>query len=163
MRSRQADDRSAGARSEEDPPHPRARCGTLPWEATPSHAGFTPDDVEPWLPIPAWAGRFSAESQELDPRSLLSRVQELLKLRRELAALRQGGITVLSADPDHLAYLRGDGENSLVVAVNLSDRDQTVAFPGSRSTLWSSHSTVGERDRLPGAVTLAPFEARLLR
>ncbi|MGW4959579.1 alpha-amylase family glycosyl hydrolase [Nonomuraea sp. NPDC004186] len=135
----------------------------MPWEATPSHAGFTPDDVEPWLPIPAWAGQFSVESQELDPRSLLSRVRELLKLRRELAALRQGGITVLSADPDHLAYLRGDGENSLVVAVNLSDRDQTVAFPGSRSTLWSSLSTVGEGDRLPGAVTLAPFEARLLR
>ncbi|MEV4582115.1 alpha-amylase family glycosyl hydrolase [Nonomuraea jabiensis] len=54
----------------------------MPWEATPPRAGFTPDDVEPWLPIPAWAGRFSVESQELDPRSLLFRVRELLKLRR---------------------------------------------------------------------------------
>ncbi|MFI7231204.1 DUF3459 domain-containing protein [Nonomuraea angiospora] len=96
-------------------------------------------------------------------RSRLSRVRELLKLRREPAALRQGDITVLSAHPDHLAYLRGDGEDSLVVAVNLSGRDQRVAFPGVRSTLWSSSFTGGERDRLPGEVTLAPFEARLLR
>ncbi|MEV4016013.1 hypothetical protein AB0J35_36480 [Nonomuraea angiospora] len=22
----------------------------MPWETTPSHAGFMPDDVEPWLP-----------------------------------------------------------------------------------------------------------------
>ncbi|MBE1584053.1 DUF3459 domain-containing protein [Nonomuraea angiospora] len=135
----------------------------MPWETTPSHAGFTPDDVEPWLPIPAWAGQLSVESQELDPRSPLSRVRELLKLRRELAALRQGDITVLSAHPDHLAYLRGDGGDSLVVAVNLSGRDQRVAFPGVRSTLWSSSFTGGERDRLPGEVTLAPFEARVLR
>ncbi|MBB5783451.1 hypothetical protein HD596_010207 [Nonomuraea jabiensis] len=70
---------------------------------------------------------------------------------------------MLSAHADHLAYLRGDGEDSVVVAVNLSGRDQTVAFPGSRSTLWSSDPTAGERDPLPGAVTLAPFEARLLR
>ncbi|MDX3101945.1 DUF3459 domain-containing protein [Nonomuraea angiospora] len=112
----------------------------------------------PDAPVDAGRARDCAEL-----RSRLSRVRELLKLRREPAALRQGDITVLSAHPDHLAYLRGDGEDSLVVAVNLSGRDQRVAFPGVRSTLWSSSFTGGERDRLPGEVTLAPFEARLLR
>lgn len=134
----------------------------MPWRETPAHAGFTPDDVEPWLPIPSWAGQFSVESQEPSSRSVLSRVKELLMLRQKLAALRRGGITVLSAHPDHLAYLRGDGEDAFLVAVNLSERDQRIAFHGSGRALWSSHATVDEGDHVTGAVDLAPFEARLL-
>ncbi|MEV1243580.1 alpha-amylase family glycosyl hydrolase [Nonomuraea sp. NPDC049750] len=134
----------------------------MPWQEKPAHAGFGPDDVETWLPIPSWAGEFSVESQEFDPGSVLSLVKELLTLRKELAVLREGGITVLSAHPNHLVYRRGDGEDAVLVAVNLSDRDQRIALPDARSTLWSSHAAVDERDRPTDAVTLAPFEARLL-
>ncbi|MFD1546371.1 alpha-amylase family glycosyl hydrolase [Nonomuraea guangzhouensis] len=134
----------------------------MPWREKPARAGFTPDDVESWLPIPSWAGRFSVESQELSPRSVLCLVKELLMLRRELAVLRRGDITVLSAHPDHLAYLRGDGEDAVLVAVNLSERHQSIAFSGTGRALWSSHATAGERDQQAGAIDLAPFEARLL-
>ncbi|MEU7749184.1 DUF3459 domain-containing protein [Nonomuraea sp. NPDC049158] len=134
----------------------------MPWQEKPAHAGFGPDDVEPWLPIPSWAGEFSVESQELDPGSVLSLVKELLTLRKKLDALRQGSITVLSAHPDHLVYRRGDGEDAILVAVNLSDRARRIAFPEFRNTLWSSHSSIDERDQPTDAATLAPFEARLL-
>ncbi|MEV6150199.1 alpha-amylase family glycosyl hydrolase [Nonomuraea sp. NPDC052129] len=134
----------------------------MPWQEKPAHAGFSPDDVETWLPIPSWAGEFSVESQEFDPGSVLSLGKELLTLRKELAVLREGSITVLSAHPDHLIYRRGDGEDAVLVAVNLSDRDQRIALPDARNTLWSSHATVNERDQPTDAVTLAPFEARLL-
>jgi alpha-glucosidase len=123
----------------------------MPWSAAPEHHGFTPDEVEPWLPIPTWAGRFSVENQQGDPRSTLSLVRQLLVLRRKLADLRHGGITVLSDHPDVLAYRRGD---TLLMAINLSERDQPVPVDGAGTTLWSSHPT--------GAVTLLPFEARLL-
>ncbi|MEU7864196.1 DUF3459 domain-containing protein [Nonomuraea sp. NPDC049141] len=133
----------------------------MPWREKPAHAGFAPDDVATWLPIPSWAGQFSVESQELSPRSVLCRVKELLMLRRELAALRRGRITMLSHHPDHLAYLRGDGEDAVLVAVNLSERHQRIAFSGTGRALWSSHATADERDHPAGAVDLAPFEARL--
>ncbi|MEV0388138.1 alpha-amylase family glycosyl hydrolase [Nonomuraea sp. NPDC050643] len=132
----------------------------MPWCEKPANAGFSAEAAGTWLPIPAWAGRFSVESQERDPRSVHRLVTELLMLRRELPALRRGGITMLSAHPDHLAYLRGDGEEALLVAVNLSEREQTITFDGSGRTRWSSHASTG--DPLTGAVSLAPFEARIL-
>ncbi|MEV0344864.1 hypothetical protein AB0H88_03805 [Nonomuraea sp. NPDC050680] len=36
---------------------------------------------------------------------------------------------MLSAHPDHLVYRRGDGQDAVLVAVNLSDRDQRIALP----------------------------------
>ncbi|MFD5752006.1 alpha-amylase family glycosyl hydrolase [Streptomyces sp. NPDC127033] len=134
----------------------------MPWSGTAAHAGFTAGDAEPWLPIASWAPSLSVERQETDPRSVLTQVKELLALRRELAALRRGAITVLSSDPEYLVHLRGDGDASVLVVVNLTDRRRSVPFPGSRTTRWSSHSAVGERDFLDGVVDLAPFEARLL-
>lgn len=124
----------------------------MPWCATPAHAGFTPDDVEPWLPIPQWARRLSVERQQADRRSVLTLVTELLRLRRDLDVLRRGDLTVVSADADHLAYRRGD---ELLVTVNLTDHDLRVPVSGAGRPLWSTHA-----DRGP---TLAPFEARIRR
>ena len=78
----------------------------MQWDATPA-GGFTTG--EPWLPA-VDPLEVSVDAQREDPGSTLSLVRALVTLRRELAP----GFELLDAEPDVLAYRRGEH----VVAVN---------------------------------------------
>ncbi len=89
----------------------------LPWTSSPAHAyGFStprPDGTtaEPWLPEPAWWGRYAVDAQAADPASMLSLYRAVIAIRRAEPALSGDAFAWLEipgADGDVLAFTRGD-------------------------------------------------------
>jgi alpha-glucosidase len=92
----------------------------MQWDASPG-AGFTTG--EPWLPIPDSARRVNVAAQREDPRSMLSLYRRLLWYRKGSPALHRGRYRSLADTPDGLyAYLRTEGDERLLVALNFTGR-----------------------------------------
>ena len=132
----------------------------MQWDATPK-AGFTTG--RPWLAIPPSAATRNVETELKDPGSVLVFHRELIALRREQPALREGDYHALNTDnPKVLSYLRTYRDQAVLVVVNLSAEKRSTAFDlaalgwdGSRSkVLLGSGSRLPEAG-LPGEV--GPF------
>jgi alpha-glucosidase len=134
----------------------------LPWRppsvAGPG-AGFTTG--EPWLPLVADAERLCVERQAADPSSTLSLVRRLGALRAASSALQTGRQRMLDAAPGVLAWLREEGDERLLAAVNLSLGPRALA-PGEESTLLVS-TDPGRPTSAVRDLVLLPDEAVLLR
>jgi alpha-glucosidase len=146
----------------------RDRCRSpMQWSAEPN-SGFSPPDVQPWLPVNAtYTSGINVAAQIDDPASLLSFYRRLLHVRRSTPALVAGDDHALHAhSDDYFAFLRHDdasGQTCLVV-FNFTDAAQTVIFdPRDKQPrlLFSSHP----RDDQPLALdwlALAPFEVLIV-
>ena len=129
----------------------------MQWTAG-KNAGFT--DGEPWMPVNPNHARINAEAQVGDPDSVFSFYKRLIALRRELSVVREGDFTLLMEDdPKVFAYLRSDGETTLLVACNFSGEtarlDASARSRGER--LLGNYDDAGEAD------ALRPWEARVER
>jgi len=129
----------------------------MPWDQT-AFAGFS--DVEPWLPLNRdWKTR-NVAAEDQNSASMLSLYRSLLALRRSEEALAVGGLALLDAEEDVLAYERRSGNERLLVALNLSSQAKTFPLPppATQSTeiLLSTTSD-------PPAQHLAPDEGRVVR
>lgn len=83
----------------------------MQWDGS-ANAGFTAAGAEPWLPVNPNAGERNVLAQHADPYSTLSLYRDLLRLRREHPALRDGSLTVVDGLPaDVFGVIReADGE-----------------------------------------------------
>jgi alpha-glucosidase len=114
-------------------PHAKLRDGArtpMQWDAGPG-AGFTRG--KPWLPIPPSAARRNVAAESQDPGSVLNFHRRLIALRRRTPALLDGSYqTLCPDDPDILAYLRRQWDQTVLVAVNLSPRPRPLelGLPG---------------------------------
>ena len=142
----------------------RDRCRTpMQWNGSPN-AGFSPADVQPWLPVnPNFQAGINVAAQETDPASMLSFYRVLLQLRNDNPALIDGDYTPLHEEAeDFFTFLRhspSDGQTCLVV-LNLSEHPHSLRFdlrPNRARRLYASAKKAGEVDDL-GALALAPFE-----
>ncbi|MGR6329298.1 alpha-amylase family glycosyl hydrolase [Sphingomonas sp. XXL09] len=98
----------------------------MPWNDS-ENAGFTTG--APWLPLgPDWRTRNVAAQGE-DDASMLVLYKRLLHLRRKHAALATGDFRLLEAEGDVLAYERWQGDERIVVALNLSAEPQPFVIP----------------------------------
>jgi alpha-glucosidase len=101
----------------------------MQWD-TSRNAGFT-TSPSPWLPVPPSYTQRNVEVESKNPDSLLNFYKQLIVLRREMPALRDGAyVAVNREDPDVLSYLRkspGTGESVLVV-LNMSKKPKTLSF-----------------------------------
>ncbi len=77
----------------------------LPWTGTAPPYGFTTGTGDTWLPQPADWATHTVEAQIADPASTYHLYREALRLRRHLG----GDLTWEAAEPDLMAYRRGDG------------------------------------------------------
>ncbi len=97
----------------------------LPWSGTTAPFGFSPDGVEPWLPMPAAWRDLTVEAQEADPGSMLALYRRALALRRAEPSLRGGTVTWPdegAVDPSTLRLGRqAPGGRRLVVVTNVGD------------------------------------------
>jgi len=81
--------------------------------------------------------RLNVKAQQGDPASLLNWMRQAIRVRKAHSALRQGEVRFLEvANRAVLAYLRSDGEETILVTNNLSDEGQVIeldlaAFAGS--------------------------------
>jgi alpha-glucosidase len=103
----------------------------LPWRppsAAGPGAGFTTG--EPWLPLVADAEALNAETQAADARSTLALARRLGALRRETPALRHGSQRTLDLGAGVLAWVREDGDERLLCAVNFAPEAVAIDAPG---------------------------------
>ena len=140
----------------------RDRCRSpMQWNDAPN-AGFSPPGATTWLPVhPNYAQGVNVAAQESDPNSLLSFYRRLLALRRGCPALIAGEYTALHEDAeDYLAFTRATDEQTVRVALNFSERAQTLTLSPEKSrarVLFSSAARPSTNDN-PAQIELAPFE-----
>lgn len=133
----------------EDPMHARSggvdpgRDGCrvpLPWSGQAPPYGFSPDEVEPWLPQPAgWSG-LTAAAQAQDPGSMLSLYRAALRQRRDLRATGDQPLSWLDLGPDVLAFQRG---RTFACVTNLSG--EPVDLPAGADVRLASVPVEGGR------------------
>lgn len=112
----------------------------MQWNANPN-AGFSPPDVDPWLPVSPDYPQVNVAVEREDPTSMLTLTRELLHLRRIKPALHGGTYRSLASDSENcFVYLRQCDDERLVIALNFSEEPQVVriAEPGKGHILLST-------------------------
>jgi alpha-glucosidase len=84
-----------------------------------SYAGFSTS--EPWLPLADNYAVINVQAEDADPQSILLLYRKLLELRRNHAALVDGGYEPVTISGDLLAYIRRSPYGSLLIALNLGN------------------------------------------
>ena len=91
-----------------------------------------------------------------DPESRLSRMKELIRVRRDTSDLRSGELRWLESPPGTLAFSRGD----VAHIANLTDDAVTIGFEESWDLV---HSVGGRVTRVDGEFTLFPRCGAILK
>jgi alpha-glucosidase len=136
----------------------------MQWDATPQ-AGFT-TVTKPWLPIPPSSAQYNVEAESKDPNSILNTYKKLIALRKSEPALRDGIQVSVGNDPNVFAYLRKSGEETILVFLNMSAKQQTFeckpdqtlsSCAGQLQPLYSATAVAASVSL--GKVVLPPFAA----
>jgi glycosidase len=91
----------------------------MQWDGSET-AGFT--SGTPWEPLARNRDAADVATQTADATSLLNHYRALIQLRNAHPALRTGDMTLVeSSSPTVMAYLRHEGEEALLVLVNLDN------------------------------------------
>ncbi len=111
----------------------------MQWNDSPN-AGFS--QAAPWLPVPASYKTHNVASELKDPNSVLQFYKRLLALRHHEPALLDGDYIALNQDdPNVLSYLRRDGNDAILVVLNMSSVRQTSRFDLSAQGFSSAKTT----------------------
>jgi alpha-glucosidase len=134
----------------------------LPWDDTPSH-GWA-GGPEPWLPWPpeADAGRTVAEQTE-DQQSTLNLYRTLIATRKRSSALQTGTFTWADTNDQALSYLRDDGSQRRLVAVNFASTPVSLRLPNGDWEVEVSSGVDGGPELAPTSLSLRADEAVILR
>jgi alpha-glucosidase len=104
----------------------RDGCRTpMPWVSGAANAGFAPEGVKTWLPVPAEHQALAVDVQEAAADSVLQRISTFLNWRRQQADLLQGDCRFLDAPEPLLVMLRG----KVCCVFNLSATPQVYTLP----------------------------------
>ena len=104
----------------------------MQWTADPVTAGFT--NGTPWRAPGAETVSANVAVEEKDPNSLLNHYRKLIALRQAHPALRTGTLTLIPIQhPGLAAYLRREGEENLLVLVNLTGEPVSTYSLGTPS------------------------------
>ncbi len=101
----------------------------MQWNDGPN-AGFSPPGVKTWLPVPPSYEQINVTAEEHEPNSMLHWYQQIIALKKQDAALRDGAETMVNISDQHvLSWLRRatNGEDA-IVACNFTDQPQTISF-----------------------------------
>ena len=102
----------------------------MQWSNT-QNGGFCPPEVEPWLPVnPDYAVGVNVADQVSDPDSMINFYRRMLSVRRQNPVLQTGEYQEIHSDSaDILSYCRLDGEETLLVVLNMSPEIQRFKLP----------------------------------
>ncbi len=139
----------------------------MQWSDAPN-AGFS--EAVPWLPVPASYKTHNVESERKDPNSVLQFYQRLLTLRHHEPALLDGDYIALDENnPEVLSYLRRYQSEAVLVVLNMSNAQRTIAldlskqgFPAARTTPLLTTIAAPPAGRLD-QVALDPFAVYIAR
>ncbi len=133
----------------------------MQWDAT-ANAGFSPDGVKTWLPVPPTYTTVNVKDEEAGTDSLFVWYQSLIRLKKTNPAFAHGDNTMLdTANTRVLSWMRkAPGSPVVVVAVNFTADPQTVSLtvPGSGATVKTLMKTPGAQEPASlQAIELGPF------
>lgn len=116
-----------------------------PMQWSVGHAGgFTTG--EPWLPLASDHDEVTVAAQRDEPGSMLTLHRRLLELRRRAPAFVSDCYEPVLADGDVLAYVRSDGQQRWLLALNLGAEPGRLAPLGVRPAGRVELSTHPDRD-----------------
>jgi alpha-glucosidase len=114
----------------------------MPWDGS-LLAGFT--SGEPWLPLGADHARVNVEALRESRRSILNLYRRLIDLRRDKPVLTHGSIDAVTVQGNILRYERRQGDQRLVIALNLAHaRARALSLPAGRLLLSTDLDRAGE-------------------
>lgn len=136
----------------------RDGCRTpMPWNRS-AGAGFS--EAQPWLPISAEHKALSVAEQLADKNSTLVFSREFIAWRNQQPALVHGDIELSDNTGDVLCWVRRTEGQTLFVAINTSDKEQTVSARTPDSTLMPVAGFTSSFDG--GTITLPPLQVAYL-
>ena len=121
----------------------------MQWSAAPN-AGFN-QGAKPWLPVGSDYKTRNVAAEMADSASVLNWYRQIIRLRRDNLAISEGDYrTVAVTNPDVLAYTRSAKGKTVLVLLNLSAGDQTIALdskiaPHKLTVLASTGAAAVER------------------
>jgi len=111
----------------------------MQWNSS-TNAGFN-QGASPWLPVDSNYTTHNVRTEMADSQSVLNWYRQLIKLRRSDPAFYDGDYIALNeSDPNVMGYLRKSKSDTALVALNLSDQQQTITFDSAK--LGSSRGRV---------------------
>jgi alpha-glucosidase len=140
----------------------------MQWSNHPN-AGFSPANVETWLPVNTnYKTGINARDQLHNPSSLLNYYKQLLQVRKSNPALIEGEYIPLDTSAkDYFAFLRKSEEQTILVILNFSEKRLTLDFSRTRGVkghelqiLFSSAERL-KTAKPPKELTVNPFEVFL--
>jgi alpha-glucosidase len=100
----------------------------MQWDTSPN-AGFSPQGVDPWLPVSHNYKIVNVATQQADPNSMLAFSHRLIAFRQQSQALLKGSYRAFEAGEDVIAYARETENERLVVVLNLGFNPRSWALP----------------------------------
>lgn len=117
--------------------------------------GFS--SAEPWLPVAETHLPLAVSRQRRDPRSTLNGVHRWLRWRRRQPALLRGDLTLLEGTGELLCWTRRCHAQALLVAINLTGREQRWRLPVATGEALTGHGFDHRVDA--GELVLPPCQA----
>ena len=137
----------------------------MQWSNHPN-AGFSPANVETWLPVNTnYKTGINVRDQHNNPASLLNYYKQLLQVRKSNPALIEGEYIPLDTSAkDYFAFLRKSDEQTILVLLNFSEKKLKLDFSRTRAIkghdlqiLFSSAERL-KTAKPPQGLTINPFE-----
>ncbi len=140
----------------------RDKCRTPMQWSNSSNAGFSPENIETWLPINQnYINGINVALQSEDPKSLLSFYRSLIHFRKITPALIYGEYFQLNEDSTNtLSFLRKTETQTCLVAINMSSKPARERYDldaGQSECLFTSHPPRPNVENLAN-LHLSPFE-----
>jgi alpha-glucosidase len=136
----------------------------MQWDAR-AQAGFS-TNAKTWLPVASNYKTVNVQTELAEPNSLLNWYKKLIAMRREMAALRDGGMVMVDGtNPSVLSYVRTGpaGGHAVVVALNMTGQPQKIALDLKEAGIQQTavKTLLTNESSLTGAtstsITLPPF------
>lgn len=131
----------------------RDNCRTpMIWNSS-KGAGFTGNEVKPWLPLSVDPAETNVKDQKDDPDSLLNWYRTLLDLRGSRPALQTGSLQLLSqelARKGVLGYLRQNESEEYGILINMSTSPALVDLAGAQIEAKTGQVSLTEDNVLVG-------------
>jgi alpha-glucosidase len=120
----------------------------MQWDKS-DYGGFT--NEVPWLPVGPTYQVCNVACETNDPTSMLILYRSLIALRRRTPALTSGSYRAVPLGENVLAYERFEGEQRLLIALNLNNKVKPVRLPSwvGNDVLLSTHSARRSAIALP--------------
>jgi alpha-glucosidase len=134
----------------------RDGCRTpMQWTAG-LYAGFS--HAEPWLPLADDFRQENVESQQGEASSIFNLHRRLIALRRRRNALAQGSYLPIVATGDALLFVRSDGSERLLVALNMGNQPVRLSSKVAAGSLLLSSGADREGEKVRGVLDLRSNE-----